>query len=261
MITTGSKWFFGLSALTLVLAAAYGWTTGGNGLGPISVGYKGGVGDHVGYGLLLSISALAALLGLVSVSTRDADPEALAQLAGTDEPPAGRPVRHTYWPIVAAFAVASAIVGLVVGAPLFVLGLVAGAVVLVEWMVLAWSDNATGDPEANRQIRNRFMNPIEVPAAGVIGVAVVIFAISRVYLTVPKLGAVWVSIGIAVLILGVGALVAARPKISSSAVAALLLLGAVGTVAAGVISAAVGEREFHEHEEHSTEPAHDEEGG
>ncbi len=251
MITTGSKWFFGLSALTLVLAAAYGWTTGGNGLGPISIGYKGGVGDHLGYGLLVSISAFAALLGLVSVSTRDADPEALAQLAGTDEPPAARPVRHTYWPIVAGFATACAIVGLVVGTQLFVLGLVAVAVVLVEWMVLAWSDNATGDPEANRQIRNRFMNPVEVPAAGVISVAVIIFAISRVYLSVSKLGAVGVSIGIALLILGVGALVAARPRISSSAVAALLLLGAIGTIAAGVVSAAVGEREFQEHEEHA----------
>ena len=45
MITTGSKWFFGLGFVSLVLAAAYGWTTGGNGLGPLSLGYKGGVGD------------------------------------------------------------------------------------------------------------------------------------------------------------------------------------------------------------------------
>ena len=52
MITTGSKWFFGLGVVLLVLAAAYGWTTGGNGLGPLTAGYKGGVGDHFGYGIL-----------------------------------------------------------------------------------------------------------------------------------------------------------------------------------------------------------------
>ena len=59
MFTTGSKWFFGLGLVSLVLAAAYGWTTGGSGLGPLTVGYKGGVGDHLGYGLLLAIAMVA----------------------------------------------------------------------------------------------------------------------------------------------------------------------------------------------------------
>ena len=74
-------------------------------------------------------------------------------------------------------------------------------------------------------------------------------------LAVSELGAVWVSIGIATVIFAVGSLIAARPKVSSSAVAALLLLGAIGAITAGVISAAVGEREFH-HEEPAGEEGH-----
>jgi hypothetical protein len=245
MITTGSKWFFGLSLFCFALAAAYGWTSGGNGLGPLSLGYKGGVGDPLGYGLLVGTGVLSAFLGLVSVATRDADADALAQVAGSESAPAARQTRPSYWPIVGGFAVAATILGLVVDSSLFILGLVAATIVLVEWMVLAWSDNATGDPDANQQIRNRFMNPIEIPAAGAIAVAAVIFAISRVYLAVPELGAVWVSLGIASLVLAVGALIAAKPKISSNAIAALLLLGAIGALAAGVVSAAVGERQFH----------------
>jgi hypothetical protein len=257
MITTGSKWFFGLSLFAFALAAALGWSTGGNGLGPLTLGYKDGVGDHLGYGILVATSAVAAVLGLVSVATRDADPEALAQVVGADAPPAARPVIHTYWPIVAAFGVGTTIVGLITDSSLFILGLFAGVVVLVEWMVLAWSDNATGDPAANKQIRDRFMNPVEVPAAGAIAVAAVVFAISRIYLTVSELGAVWVSMVIAAAILTVGSVIAARPKVSSSAVAAILLFGAIGALVAGVVSASVGERTIEKHHE---EPAESEAG-
>ena len=73
MITTGSKWFFGLGFVSLVLAAAYGWTTGGNGLGPVSVGYKGGVGDHLGYGILLVAGVASLFAGFCATAYRDAD--------------------------------------------------------------------------------------------------------------------------------------------------------------------------------------------
>ena len=78
MITTGSKWFFGLGFVSLVLAVAYGWTTGGNGVGPLTMGYKGGVGDHFGYGVLVTAGFVSLFLGALSLAVRDA--EALAEL-------------------------------------------------------------------------------------------------------------------------------------------------------------------------------------
>jgi hypothetical protein len=258
MITTGTKWFFGLAFVTLVLAWAYGWTTGGNGLGPVTAGYKGGVGDHFGYGVLLSASAISLFLGLVSTAVRDADAEAVAQLAGADTVPAVTPAGTSYWPAVAAFGVALTIVGLVTTAPAFVFGLITLGIVLVEWTVQAWADRATGDPAANRDIRNRLMHPAEIPAAGVLAVALVVVGFSRVFLSLSSENAVWVATGIAAVIFLVGVFAASRPKLSSNIVVGFLMLCAVGVLVAGVIAAAVGEREFHEHgeeaETHEVEP-------
>ena len=48
-------------------------------------------------------------------------------------------------------------------AGLLVLGLAA-----LEWTVAAWAERATGDDRVNQRIRNRVLNPIEVPVAGVL---------------------------------------------------------------------------------------------
>lgn len=254
MFTTGSKWFLGQGLVSLVLAAAYGWSTGGNGLGPLTAGYKGGVGDHLGYSLLLSLGLAGILLGLVAVAIRDAAPSALAEVAGTEVAPRVAPPAHAaYWPVVGAFGAGLVVLGLVISNVLFVLGFFVLLAVLVEWMVLAWSDRATGDPETNRLLRNRIMGPFEVPLTGVLVAGGAVVAVSRVLLTSSELGAVWVATGLGVLILAVGALIATRPRLSPNVVAGLLALCAVGIVAAGVASAARGERVIERHEVHEEE--------
>src|SRR5690606_14352684 len=108
------------------------------GLGPLTAGYKGGVGDHLGYGLLLATAAGSILLGFVSVATRDASPRAQAQLLGTEQPPPVTPPAHpTYWPVVGALGAALVVLGLVISNVMFVAGFIVLAAVLVEWMVLA----------------------------------------------------------------------------------------------------------------------------
>lgn len=253
MITTGSKWYFGLGFVTLVLAALYGWTTGGNGTGPISVGYRGGVGDHFGYGVLLAAGLASIFLGFVTTAVRDADPVAVAEVAGTESVPAVTPAGASYWPPVAAFGVALVVIGLVSVPVLFVFGLITLGVVLVEWTVQAWADRATGDPAANREIRNRFMNPIEFPAAGLLAVAVLVVSFSRVFLAISKENAVWVATGAAAVVFLVGVFAASRPKLSANAVVGLVLVAAVVVIGLGVAAGVAGEREFHhvgeEHEE------------
>ena len=256
MFTTGSKWFFGLGVVSLVLAAAYGWSTGGNGLGPVTAGYKGGVGDHLGYGLLLSIAVVAIFLGVVAVAIRDAAPSALAELAGTETAPAvAPPAAGAYWPIAGAFGAALVALGLVISNVMFVAGFLVLLAVLVEWMVLAWSDRATGDPEANRLVRKRIMGPFEVPLAGLAVAAGAVWAISRMLLTSSELGAVMVGTALGAAVLGVGWVLATRPRISPNVIAGVLALCAAGVVVAGVVTAARGERVIEHHE-----PAHAEEG-
>jgi hypothetical protein len=243
MFTTGSKWFLGLGLVSLVLAAAYGWTTGGTGLGPITVGYYGGVGDHLGYAVLLTIAVSAIFLGLVSLAIRDADPSALAQLAGTETAPAQpAPAHLAYWPVLGAFGVSMVVLGLVISNVLFVAAFILLIGVLVEWMVLAWSDRATGDPATNRLVRNRIMGTFEVPLTGVLIAGGTVAALSRLFLTASELGSVVAAIVFGTLVLAIGALIATRPRLSSNVVAGLLVVAALGVAAAGVVSAARGER-------------------
>jgi hypothetical protein len=253
MLTTGSKWFLGLGLVSFVLAAAYGWTTGGTDLGPITFGYWGGVGDHLGYTMLVSIAVTAGFLGVIALATRDADPRALAQLAGTDEPPVALPPAHlSYWPAIGALGVALMVLGLVVSNVLFIASFFLLLAVVVEWMVLAWSDRATGDPETNRLVRNRVLGPYEVPLVGVLLAGGTVVALSRLFLTSSKEGAVWVATGAGAVIFILGAVLATKPKIPANLVAGLLVVASLGVVSAGVVAAERGERTIHPHSE---EPA------
>lgn len=249
MFTTGSKWFFGLGLVSLVLAAAYGWSTGGNELGPVTAGYWGGVGDHFGYTLLVSIGAAGVLLGSISVAIRDAAPSAVAEVAGTDVAPTVSPPAHAaYWPILGAFGAALVVLGLVISNVMFVIGWFVLLGVAVEWIVLAWSDGATGDAATNRLVRNRLMGPFEVPLVGFLVVGGTVLAFSRLLLTSSALGAVWVATILGGVILAIGAVFAARPRLSPNIVVGALLVCALGVVVMGVASAARGERIIEHHE-------------
>jgi hypothetical protein len=253
MFTTGSKWFLSTGVVALVLAAAYGWTTGGNGLGPVTAGYKGGVGDHLGYALLLGIAATSLFFGFVALGVRDAETAALAEVVGLDTAPAvAPPARRAYWPTIAAFGAATLLLGLVISNVLFVVSLILLGAAMVEWMVLAWSDRATGDAATNKVVRDRLLGGLEVPLAGVLLVGGTILAFSRLLLTSSEHGAVIVAAVLGAIILLTGVVIATRPKVSPNVIAGVLAVAAVGIVVVGVASASRGERYVEPHEEHDT---------
>jgi hypothetical protein len=245
MIPPGTKWFAGLGAVLLVLAAVYGWTTGGNGLGPVTMGFNGGVGDHFGYTLLVTAALLSFLQAGVLTAVRDADPQAEAEAAGVSVVPPARPAAPSYWPAVAAFGSALLLIGLVAEPLVFILGCIVLGIVLIEWTVQTWADHATGDPATNRRIRNRLMNPIEFPVAAALALAVVVISFSRGFLAVSELDAVWLAAGVSTVVLVVGALIAIRPRLSSNAIVGVLLVAAIAIIGLGVVGAVAGEREFH----------------
>ena len=248
MITTGSKFFYGLAALLLVGAVAYGYSTGGNNVGPISLGYKGGVGDLLGYTLLIGGFALAAFLGFSITAFRDADPEATAALLGADAPPVPSVPQASYWPLVGAFGAALVMVGLVLNSVFFVAGLIILGAVAVEWTMQAWSERATGDPAVNREIRNRVMFPLEIPIAGAMIVGTLIVGYSRVFLAISSDYAIWSALAVAITIFVVGTVLASRPTLRTDVVAGILVIAAVVTIALGIFAAVAGERSFEEHE-------------
>lgn len=252
MLTTGFKLYFGMALGALVAAITFGYTTGGNNTGPLSLGWKGSVGNHTGYLILIGVALAFGFLGLSLVAFRDADPRAAAELLGVDRVPAQRPTPPSFWPLVSMFGVAAVILGLVLSSAIFVVGLGLLAVVAVEWAMQAWADRATGDPAANRELRDRVMQPIEVPVLAAVGIVAVPLGASRVLLASSEIGAVWVAGIVATVVLGLAVLVALRPKLSKNVVAGIVLLGGLAFVAAGITAAAVGERTFH-HEHTGTE--------
>lgn len=249
MFKTGSKFLYGLAGFGYVAAIAYAAATNGHKLlsidsllGPLTLGYKGYVGEHVGFAILVGLSAVSLFLGIFLSALRDSDAEAAAQVVGLETvPEVVPPTTVNYWPIVGGFSAASLVLGLAVGPELFVLGLVGLTIVTVEWAVRAWSDRATGDTEVNRGIRNRMMYPVEIPVGAVLGIAVLVLAVSRILLALPKVGSDLVFGLVPVFIIVVGALFVLKPKMSQSVIAGLILVGGLAILAGGVAAAIAGE--------------------
>ncbi len=260
MFTWGSKYLFAVSVAALVGAIVYGLVTGGDPVGVISMGYKGGVGEHTGYGILLAAGFSALFLGVVGVVTRDGDAEDMAQLAGSERALAVKaPSQLSISAPLAAFGIACLTLGLAVSDLFLYLGLVVLAVVGIEWTVQAWSERATGDDEVNDIIRRRVIGPFEIPMLSLLAIVVMALGLSRVMLAVSKVGAVVFVVCVAAFIFGSAVLIA-KSRAPRAIVSALVTVGAVAVLGGGIVGAAVGERDFHEHEEEHGEDHSEDEG-
>ena len=277
MITRGSKYFFAAAAVGYLTALIYGFVTGAaahggvldvfsNGdlvnsiVGPLSFGWKGWVGDQVGYSVLMAFAGTMAVLGGFTSAFRDGSPEALAELQGATvergEITGARvdlrvvtPQGLSFWPLFAAFSAGAAIVGLAVSTVLFGIGCLGLVIAGVEWTVKAWSERATGDAVQNKAIRDHLMHPLEIPIGAVLGAALIIFSMSRVLLAVSKVGAVFFIIIFATAVFVVAILLANRPELKRSVLVGALLVFGVLIIGGGIWGGVAGPREKEEHSE------------
>lgn len=256
MFTTGFKFFFGTAVVLFLSAVVYGYATGGEHVGPVTWGWKGGVGDHVGYITLMGGAVVASTVSFVIVAFRDADPSAQAHYLGVDDIVPTAHVTGSYWPVVGAFGVGIGLLGLVLTPVLFVGGIVVCSLAAIEWMMDAWADRATGDAEANAALRDRVMAPFEIPVAGVLAVGVVVLAGSRIFLNVSKNGAVFWAGAIATVIFGLGILYAAKPKMNRNVMAGLVLATGLAVITGGILAGIDGEREFEHHDSDHDDDSH-----
>ncbi len=270
MITRASRLFFGLALVGYLLGLVYGIATeaakvgaledtlGGDGavnavLGPLTFGYKGGVGEHVGFVLLMGFAAVCFVLGIVTSAFRDGDPEALAEAMSLDAAPAVvAPLGANVWPTLMAVGAGVTAIGLATTAAVTV----AGAALMVasgaEWAVTSWSEQATGDPSVNRAIRDRIMHPIEYPVAGVVVLGFIALGVSRLLLSSSETMAIIWALVLAAIIFGAAlALNALDAAARRTLLGAAVAVGFVAVLGLGIYGAATGEREFETHgEEH-----------
>ena len=256
MFTTAFRFFAALSMAAIVgaVVSAMGSDTD-QGLidrvvGPLTIGWKGGVGDHLAYTTLLGVAVVAAALAVLHVAFRDADPEAEAQLVHTDAVPLTRaPTGTNFLPLVAAFGVGVVLIGLITNKYVVIAGLTLLVIVVGVWALRAWAERATGDDEVNTQLYERFIEPFRIPVLSILCIAVLALGLSRVLLAVSEIGAVVVFIAVGSAFLLGAILLAARPAVTKNVLTIVLFVGAIVIIAAGTIAAVHGQREFEHHEE------------
>ena len=87
--------------------------------------------------------------------------------------------------------------------------------------------------QTNTDLRERAVLPVLIPLLAIVLTEIVVFSMSRVLLAVDKNLAVVIALGAALAILIGAAFIAARPRISSTAVIGLLVVLGIGAVGAG----------------------------
>ena len=232
MITSGSRFWFALAGLSALGAAVYFLASGNDKYGS----------------LVLAFAAVAALIpAIAGVALRDGTAPAgsadgVAPAGGIADTRA-----PAIWPALGALGTGVSVVGLATGGALLYVGFAILAVTLVEWMVQAWAERSSADPRVNQALRNRIMYPVEFPALAALGAALVVLSFSRVLLAVSKTSSTVVAIVVASLILGAATLLSARPRLSSSLLTGVVVLGALALLGGGIVGAVAGEREFEAH--------------
>lgn len=215
-------------------------------LGPITVGWKGGVGNHLAYSILLVAAVVSLGIALVLVAYRDADPEALAQAVRTETVPLTRaPAGASYTPIVAAFAVLLMGVGWVRSTPALAAGVALVLVTAGVWTIRAWAERATGDSEVNYEIFKRIIDPVRVPVLAVALIAFVVLGFSRVLLAVPDENwSRFTFLGVGAVFFAVVVAVGSRASLPRGLIAAVLVIGGLAILGGLVWGGTAGERTF-----------------
>ena len=264
MFTTAFRFFAGLAVFSLIAAFAVGFTSQNQSLmnrvlGPLTLGWKGGVGNHFAYTFFVGLFAAAAALAGLLIAFRDADPDAEAQIVHMESVPLTRaPSGVNYLPALGALAFVLMLIGLATESSGLTFAAVAVMVVVAfTWTVRTWAERATGDDHTNAELYHRFIDPFRVPVISILLIGLVAIGLSRVLLSVSKIGSVWVFGLVALLFFLVAVLLALKPSSAKWVTTAVVVLGAIAIVAAGIAGAVIGERDIEHHDsgDHATEGA------
>lgn len=254
VFTPAFRFLAGLAIFSLVAAFVVGFSSTVQSpidrvLGPLTLGWKGGVGNHLGYVFFVGLFGISAGLAGILIAFRDADPEAEAQVVHTATvPTASVPVGANFMPALAAFAFVLMLIGLATRTPLYaVIGLAVVIVAGFVWTLRAWAERATSDDTTNADLYHRFIDPLRTPVIAMLSIAVVAIGLSRLLLSVSKANSVIVFGVVAAIFFVVATILALRPSSARSVTTVLVILGAIAIIAAGIVGAVNGERKFEEH--------------
>ncbi len=217
-------------------AIVFGVTTGG------PAGVLGTIG-------LLSLAIVFGFLAGINLYTRDGNVASLEPGVERTSAAAQPPVGRSLWPIVGAVGVGGLAVGAVSQPVVFKVSLIVVLATVVEWMIQGWSERASADRTYNEGVRKRLLHPLEFPIVGALVGAGVVYAFSRIMLSISKDAGRWVFIIIGAVIVAIGFLFAAKRGLSKGTAAGIVAVGALALVGVGVASAVSGQRPIEPHPE------------
>ena len=204
--------------------------------------------------LMLSLAGFLALCAVIGARVIDIAPDVPAD-AGPPEANAHTPgpaATGSVWSMLAAAAFALLAVGAATNSAVLITGIIAVCLASLGWFAKAWTDHPTWTPRVSGRVSDRFVAPLMLPVGGTMLAALIAISISRILLATSVDIAPWISLVVAIAILGACAWVASRPRMASTILSAMAAVAAVAMVGAGAVGAAQGEREFHK--EHEPEP-------
>ena len=257
VLTPGFKLFGGITVLSLI--GAFLFALGNNitntdqGLidsvvGPLTLGWKGGVGSHLGYTVLVGTAVASGVLAGLLQAFRDADSESQAEVTHVEARPlTAVPHGASYAPLAAALAGVGLLIGLAASTPLALASLFVLIMVALVWTTRAWANRLSDDDAANTARYEQLMEPWRIPVVSVVAIAIVVLGVSRLLLAVSKTGSVIVFSLIAVVFFVGAALVASRPRISRSALSLAIIVAVLIVLGSAIAGLVVGQREFPPH--------------
>lgn len=228
MITTGSKFLFGLAGLSAVAAIVWFIANDGGAIGVVSLAF---------------LAVAAIFLGSIASFIRDGHVLSTETAAHAAAPAERRSLHRSWWPLGTAVAFGFVVVGMVSSPGIFKVGIALVIAMLGEWMVTNWADRASSNDRYNEKVRSWVVHPLEIPVAGALLLAVVVLSFSRIMLAISK-DAGPIVFGIAgALVLFVGTMFSRRRGTSRNMISIVCGLVLVALSGVGIALALDGERE------------------
>ncbi len=229
MITQPAKVLLPLALLGFVAAVAYSVFTG----------------DHMGITLFFGLAGAAPIGALAVTVARENEfaPAAAADAGPPELRPAG-PVRlpgGPGWPALAALGVGFVMLAFIAG-PLFAIP----GVGLMIFAAVGWLSSVSID----RTRRAPNLMPLGIPVVGLFAIFSLMFFMSRILLAVPEQASTFIALGVAVVVMTSGTLIALKPSLSSRTVMTGLVVGALVMIGGGLVAAKAGQRKVEEHGGH-----------
>jgi plastocyanin len=233
LVNLATKLFVALTGAALVAAIGYASVVGDRAGADLFVALAGG------FAVVAAVTILAAYDGETPTPADAPAPERRNAFTEADAP------SSSGWPFVAALTFAGVALATASGASWIAIALAAGAIAAVGWVARVWQEHPSFSAKVRARVVERLLAPVAMPVFGTLGALFIAAMVSRVLLAVTPTASWVIALILAAALLAVLWVIATRPRLQSSALAGIAVVGVLSITLAGAIGAQAGERQFH----------------